>query len=146
MTTGTQEPSTGGGHARPRPDEHASIATLVIRLSEQITRLVKAEIALAIDELSTRAKRTGLGVGLFAAAAGVGFFAFAALIATAILGLATVVPAWAAGLIVSGVLVAITAALAVIGRQQVAAGRSTSSNLVENLKSDVEAVRKGVQP
>ena len=49
------------------PTEQATIGTLVGRLSEQISRLVRAEIASAKTELTTKAKGIGIGAGLIAA-------------------------------------------------------------------------------
>ena len=50
-----------GGPARPVTDQ--STSELVQRASEQITRLVRDEIALAKAELTEKGKHAGIGVG-----------------------------------------------------------------------------------
>ncbi|HEX7806989.1 MAG TPA: phage holin family protein [Cellulomonas sp.] len=135
MVTGTHGPST---------NDHQSIGELIGRLSEQGARLVHAEIELAKAEMAARAQAAGVGAGLFAGAALFGFFAFATLIATAIMGLANAVAPWLAGLIVSLVLLALTAALALIGRNRLKAGASMPDRTVANVKKDVDAVKEGL--
>jgi len=56
-----------GGPARPVTDQ--STSELVQRASEQITKLVRDEIALAKAELTEKGKHAGIGAGLSAAAA-----------------------------------------------------------------------------
>ena len=135
MVTGTHGPST---------NDHQSIGELIGRLSEQGARLVHAEIELAKAEMAARAQAAGVGAGLFAGAALFGFFAFATLIATAIMGLANAVAPWLAGLIVSLVLLALTATLALVGRNRLKAGASMPDRTVANVKKDVDAVKEGL--
>ena len=135
MVTGTHGPST---------NDHQSIGELLGRLSEQGARLVHAEIELAKAEVAARAQAAGIGAGLFAGAALFGFFAVATLIATAIMGLANAVAPWLAGLIVSLVLLALTAALALVGRYKLKAGATKPNRTVANVKKDVDAVKEGL--
>ena len=71
------------------------------RLSEQMPELVRGEMRLAQAELTQKGKKAGVGVGLFSVA---GLLALLRLrprcIATAVLALALVLPAWLAALIV----------------------------------------------
>ena len=52
----------------PRPVADQSTAELVQRASEQLSKLVRDEIALAKAELAEKGKHAGIGVGLFGAA------------------------------------------------------------------------------
>lgn len=99
------------------PDE--PIGALVHRLSEQIPELVRSELRLAQVELTEKGKKAGLGVGLFSAAGVLGLFAFGTLIATAILALDLVLPAWLSALIVFVVLLAAAGIAAMIGKKEV---------------------------
>ena len=135
MVTGTHGPSA---------NDHQSIGELIGRLSEQGARLVHAEIELAKAEVAARAQAAGIGAGLFAGAALFGFFAVATLIATAIMGLANAVAPWIAGLIVSLVLLALTAALALVGRNKLKTGSTKPNRTVANVKKDVDAVKEGL--
>ena len=98
----------------PGRDDRPSIGELVSQMSEKLSLLVRNEIQLAKDELSTKAKHAGTGIGLFVGAGLLGFFGLAALITTAILGLANAVSPWLAALIVALVLLALAAVLAVV--------------------------------
>ena len=64
-------------------------------LVEQLRRLIAAEFALFKAEMSAKAKNAGVGVGLFVGALVFVFFALAALVTTAVLAFALIVPPWA---------------------------------------------------
>ncbi|MDM8084456.1 phage holin family protein [Cellulomonas cellasea] len=133
------------GSQRETEDRH-SIGRLVSQLSEQGARLVRAEIDLAKAEMAARAKQAGIGIGLLVGAGLFGFFAFATLIATAVLGLATALDAWLAALIVGVALLLITAILGLLGKNRLQAGMPpTPDSAKENLKLDVEAVKGGIR-
>ena len=79
-----------------------STVDLVRRASEQFSNLVRDEIQLARTELTEKGKRAGMGAGMFGAAGVFALFGVAALLTGAILGIALVLPAWAAALIIGG--------------------------------------------
>ena len=93
-------------HDRSDRTSDEPLGALVHRLSEQIPELVRSELRLAQAELTQKGKKAGLGIGMFSAAGLLAFFGVATLIATAVLALALVLPAWAAALIVAVVLLA----------------------------------------
>jgi len=132
--------------ARPdAPQDPRSLGQLVADLSEQATRLVRAEIDLAKAEVTSKAKDLGLGAGLLAGAAVLGLYAFGALIATAIIALAIALPAWLAALIVTVVLLAVAGVLAMIGLKHVKKGAPpVPERALENLQDDVETLKKGL--
>src|SRR5438552_698282 len=105
--------------ARGLQGSDASIAELVKQLSEQTSRLARQEMELAKAELTVKGKRAGIGAGMFGGAGIAGFYALGALIATAILALATAVAAWLAALIVTVVLGAVAGLLALQGKTKV---------------------------
>src|SRR6478735_8331563 len=95
------------------------LGALVHRLSEQIPELVRSELRLAQAELTAKGRKAGLGVGMFSAAGLLAFFGVATLIATAVIALALVLPAWAAGLIVAVALFVVAAGAALAGKHEV---------------------------
>jgi uncharacterized membrane protein YqjE len=120
------------------------LGELFSRLSEQSSRLVRAEIELAKAELAQKAKESGIGAGLLAGAAFLGFFAFAVLLTTAILALALVVEPWLAALIVAVVLLVLAAILALLGKRALDRGMPPMpERATENVKQDVNAVKEG---
>lgn len=119
------------------------VGELVQRASQQLTELVRGELRLAQAEMKEKGKRYGRGGGLFGGAGVVGFLMAQALVATMIAALATVLPVWAAGLIVSAVLGVIAAVMAVRGKKQVdRAGRPMPEQTVETVKADVAEIKE----
>lgn len=132
-------------HGTVPPTDQQSIGQLIGRLSEQSSKLVRAEIELAKAEVSSRAKKAGIGIGLLAGAAFFGFFAFAVLLATAIIALNGQMALWLAALLVAVVLLIVTAVLALLGVKRLQAGSPpTPERAVENVKLDVDAVKEGL--
>lgn len=124
----------------------ASTADLVKLASEQITQLVRDEVALARIEMTTKAKRMGVGAGLFGGAGIVVVYGVGALIAGAAVALALVLPAWAAALIVGGGLFLLAGLLAMVGRASVKrAGTPVPDEAIGGLKADVQTVSQAVK-
>ncbi|GAB3100118.1 phage holin family protein [Isoptericola nanjingensis] len=128
----------------PPAEQPPSMGRLVEQLSEQTTRLVRAEVALAKAELTEKAKRSGIGIGLIAAALVVVLYAVGVLIWAGITGLATVWPLWLSALVV-GVAMLLVAGLAVAiaVRQLKKAARRPET--IDRVKEDVETIKKGVR-
>jgi Putative Actinobacterial Holin-X, holin superfamily III len=139
-----------------RPDAHikthsadldeASVGQLAARLSEQVSRLVHDELALAQLEAKQKAKRLGIGVGMFGGSGVMAVFGAGCAITAAVLGLTNVVAAWLAALIVAGVLFALAGVLALAGKSGVQhAAPPIPTDAVESTKADVAAVRQAVR-
>ena len=123
------------------PESH-TIGALVHQLSQQIPELVRSEIRLAQAEVAQKGKRAGVGIGIFSVAGLLGFFGVAALIATAILGLAAVVDAWLAALIVAILLLAGAGIAGVVGKNKVAeAVPPAPERAIQGIKDDIAAVK-----
>ncbi|MEV1128453.1 phage holin family protein [Agromyces sp. NPDC049794] len=123
----------------PSNDER-SLFTLIGELPDRVSDLVRAEIDQVKAELSYKAKHFGIGAGLIAAAAFIGIFLLGTLIATGILALALVLPAWAAALIVSGVLLLIILILVGIAVLNFKRG-SEPLESIESLRRDLDMVK-----
>lgn len=132
------------GPARPLTEQ--STAELVHRASEQMSRLVRDELALAKAELVEKGKHAGIGIGLFGGAGAFAFYGVGALIATGILLLALVLPAWLAALIVTVALFLCAAIMALVGKRQVSrAVPPVPEAAASGLKADVGAVKDAVR-
>jgi MFS family permease len=124
----------------------ASVAELVKQLSEQTSRLARQEVELAKAELAAKGKRAGIGAGMFGGAGVFGFYAVGALVATAILALATAVSAWLAALIVAVVLAAIAGVLALQGKTKVQqATPPVPEQATESVKEDMQWAKTRAQ-
>ncbi len=122
--------------------EGQTLGALVHQLSQQIPELIRSEIRLAQAEVAEKGKRAGVGIGMFSVAGLLAFFALATLVTTAILGLATVVDAWLAALIVAVVLLAGAAVVGLMGKNKVAeATPAAPERAIQGIKDDVATVK-----
>ena len=122
------------------------MAELVKALSEQTSRLARQEVELAKVELAEKGKRAGIGVGMFGGAGMFGFYGLGALVAAAILGLATAVSGWLAALIVAAVLGVLAGALALAGKSSVSrATPPVPEQASESVKEDVQWAKAKAQ-
>jgi hypothetical protein len=126
----------------------APIGRLVGDLTEQTSRLAKAEVRLAIREVSTKIKHAAVGGGAFGAAAVMGFYAGMLLLACLVLGLATVMPAWIAALLPGVLLLLLALVAALVGRSQLRKGvPPVPDQTVARVREDIEVVtHQGKQP
>ena len=121
-----------------------TMGQLVGLLSEQTSKLVRAEIELAKAELTAKAQRLAVGIGLFVFAALLAFFAFATLIAAAVLCLSEAFAPWLAALMVVVVLLIVTGILVLVGKRSVTAAMPAQpERAVASVRDDVEAVKEG---
>ena len=120
-----------------------SAGQLVSDLTEDVSTLVRDEVALAKADLATSVKRVGIGAGLFGAAGVIVWFAFGVLVAAAVLGLATAVDAWLAALIVAVALFAVAGIAALVGKGSVQKAPEPPQHRVESVKADVDAITPG---
>ena len=142
------DPTAGATRATAPPPapEDASTGQLIGQLTEQISRLVRDEARLAQAEVTQKAKRLGVGAGLFGGAGLFAFFGLAVLIATAVLALALVLPAWLAALIVAVMLLAVAGALALVGKKDVDKGTPpVPSEAIASTKADIATVKESAR-
>ena len=133
-----------GSPARPATDQ--STSELVQKASEQLTRLVRDEVALAKAELTEKGKHAGIGVGLFGGGGVLALYGVGALLATLIIVLDLFLPLWLAALIVTVVLFAAAGILALLGKKQVTqAVPPEPSSAIESAKADVDEVKHAIK-
>jgi len=115
------------------------VAALLRDLSEQTSTLVRKELELARLEMTEKGKRAGIGVGMFGGAGLVGLYALGALIAAAILALATAITPWLAALVIAVVCGVIAGGLALAGKTKVSqAAPPVPERATESVKEDVK--------
>jgi len=131
---------------RQPPADDASAGELISRLSRDLSTLIRDELRLAQAETSSKAKKMGLGVGMFGAAGIVALFGVGALVAAAVLALAMVVDSWLAALIVGVALVVVAGAAALLGKRDVtAASPPVPTEAVAGIRADVDTLREGTR-
>ncbi|MFM9877015.1 MAG: phage holin family protein [Rhodoglobus sp.] len=119
-----------------------SLFALIGDIPRLLMDLVRSEIEGLQKELLEKVKHAGVGIGLIATAGSFAFFALGVLIAAAVVGLAQVLPAWAAALIVAAVLLIIAAILVAVGVQQIKQGTPpTPTKTIDSIKQDVRVLK-----
>jgi Flp pilus assembly protein TadB len=122
-----------------------STAELVRDLTDQMSRLARTEVTLAVREMKTKAKHAGVGAA-FAGAGGLfAFYGGGVLVAACVLLLALALPAWAAALIVAAVLFAIAGVAVLMARKQLKQSAPMPSPSVESAKEDIHAVKEATK-
>jgi len=123
--------------------EERTLGQLVAQASEDLSGIVRAEIALAKAELRTDAKNAAVGGGMFGAAGYLGLLATVTLVIAAAYGLvAAGLAPWLAFLIVTVVLLLIAAVLALIGRSRVRKLKPPERT-IRNAQATIAAVKPG---
>jgi hypothetical protein len=140
MIDRSSDPHSAGAH------DDRSAADLIKQVSEQTSKLVRQEIALARLEIRDKVKHLGLGAGLFGAAAFCALFGAGTLIAALVLVLATAMPDWIAALVVAVVLLGGAGIMALSGKRQIEqATPPAPEQAVENVQADIEEVKRSVR-
>lgn len=143
LSVHTDDGPAGGGTA-PAPD--ASVGQLVSDLTQQVSRLVRDEVAVAQIDLKAKGKKAGFSLGAFSAAGLLAFFALGSLVTTAILALSHAVDAWLAALIVAVVLLVLAGVAALVGKKeldQVTPPLPQAS--IDGLETDAATVKEGLK-
>ncbi|HET8582580.1 MAG TPA: phage holin family protein [Jatrophihabitans sp.] len=138
---------------QPQPPVHthsaelddASVGQLTARLGEQVSQLVRDELALAKLEATRKAKIMGLGAGMLGAGGVLALFGTAAGIAAAIIGISYALPAWLATVVVAAGLFMGAGMAALLGKVSISkAGAPVPTEAIESTKADVSAVRGAI--
>ena len=116
-----------------------STGDLVKDLSQQVTELVREELALAKAEMAEKGRKAGPGAGMLGGAGVAALAALGAVTAFLILVLDLAMPSWGAALIVTGLWGVVAGVLYVQGREKVReVGKPIPEKTVESVKEDVQ--------
>jgi uncharacterized membrane protein YqjE len=144
-------PTATPAPSAPAPSSHAqsnepSTADLIRRATEQLSTLVRDELALARAEMTEKLAHAGKGAGLFGGAGLVSLYGVFGVLTAAVLGLSRVMPGWAAALVVGGFLLVLAGIMALAGRGQVRkATPPVPESAVGGVRADIEAVASAVE-
>jgi hypothetical protein len=118
------------------------LGELVQDLSRQTSTLIRQEMRLAQAELAEKGRHAGKGAGMFGGAGAVALYGVGALVAAAILGLATVLEPWIAAAAVGVGLLVVAGLLALTGKKELdEAGPPRPERALESVQLDVETVK-----
>ena len=120
-----------------------STRDLVQDLSRQTSTLIRQEMRLAQAELTEKGKHAGKGAGMFGGAGLIALYGVGALIAAAILGLATVIEPWIAATAIGIALLLVAGILALTGKKELEeAGPPKPEQTLESVQRDVATVKE----
>ena len=129
-----------------KPAADRSVGELVADLTDEVKRLVRDEMRLAVFELQRKGKKLGFGAGLFGAAGLFAFLGAGTLVAAAVLALALVVPGWLAAVIVAVALFVVAGIAALAGKKEVTqAVPPVPEEAITGVREDVDTVKQGVR-
>jgi len=124
------------------PKEKRSLFRLIGDLPGLVGDLIRAEIESIKKEIVSKLASLGIGIGLLVVAVLFLFFMLATLIAAAVLGIATALPAWLAALIVAAGLLVLAAIVGLIGVGQLKRGVPPApTESIKSIKKDVNVIK-----
>jgi uncharacterized membrane protein YqjE len=132
----------------PDADELSGLSTteLVQRVGDLVSRLVRDELALAKAELTEKARRAGIGIGLFSGAGLLVAYAVGVFVAAMVLGLAVWLPAWAAAVVTGLILLLVAAILGWQGRRQLDhVNPPVPEQAVASVRADLDELKRSVR-
>jgi hypothetical protein len=125
-----------------RDRKSRSLFGLVKDVPDLVKDLVKGEIALLKAEMIGKAKVFAVAAGILVAALVIVLYAIGVLLTAAVMGLATVMPAWLAALLLAVLMLIVAAILGLIGWKRLKKGLPvTPKRTIESVKNDVNAVK-----
>jgi len=127
---------------RGTADDDKSLGELVQDLSKQTSTLIRQEMRLAQAELTEKGRHASKGAGMFGGAGVIALYGVGALIAAAILGLATVLEPWIAAAAIGVGLLLIAGILALTGKKEIEEATPPKPELaIESVQRDVDTVK-----
>lgn len=126
------------GEARP------SIGALFASVTGQISSIIRDEVELNKVKLRAFASKSGKGIGLLVAAAVFALYLLGWVFHTIEVALELVLPAWAASLIVVGILLLIVLILALVGVSSLKSAQAHRPDPAASVAATKEAIEKGL--
>jgi xanthine/uracil permease len=124
--------------------EHRSLGQLFTDLMNEARTLLRQEVRLAKTELTEKASRVGKDVTSLAIGGAIANAGMLAIVAAGVMGLANVVPAWLAALIVGVVVAGIGLGMIQQGRKNLAQEDLNPRKTVKSLEEDKQWVKEQI--
>src|SRR5215210_7970421 len=125
-----------------RTEEDKPLGELVQDLSRQTSTLIRQEMRLAQVELTEKGRHASKAGGMFGGAGLVALYGVGALVAAAVLGLATVLEPWIAAAAIGAALLLVAGILALTGKKELQeAGPPKPEQALDSVQRDIETVK-----
>jgi hypothetical protein len=122
--------------------ESQSSFALLRRLVDELTTLIRQEFALATAEISRSLRVMLTGAASLAVGGAVLFTGFLAMVAAAVLGLATVLAPWLAALVIGAAVALIGVVLVMAGIRSLDPSTLKPSRTAESLRRDKDVITR----
>lgn len=120
-----------------------TLGQLVADATNDVSTIVRSEIALAKAEITTEAKTAARGAGLFAAAGFVGLLGLIFLFHTVAQVIAIWLPLWAGYLITTALLLLVAGVLALVGRRSMQKMKGKPERTIKNAQETISTLKSG---
>jgi hypothetical protein len=128
------------------PRQERTLGQLVASASQDISALVRGEIALAKAEVSSQFKKAGLGGGLLAAAGVVAFYSVYFVFITIAEGIEALgLPRWLSFLIVTVLMLVVAGVLALLGIRKMRTVKPVPEKAIANAQQTVAALKAATE-
>ncbi|HVS33547.1 MAG TPA: phage holin family protein [Thermoanaerobaculia bacterium] len=122
-----------------------TIGAIIKDLTADFSTLFRSEVALLKLEIKDTVAKLGGGTAMFAGSVVFALLGVAFLFVTIVLGLVALgIPAWVSALIITIVLFAGAAILAMMGRKKFAGVNFVPTESIDQIKSDIESVKADI--
>ena len=128
------------------PRQERTLGQLVASATQDLSTLVRSEIALAKAEVSVQLKKAGVGGGLFAGAAVLAFYSVYFIFTTIAEGLQALgVARWLSFLIVTVIILLMAAVLAMLGRRKMATVNPTPEKTISEAQETIAGLKSATE-
>lgn len=124
------------------PRQERTLGQLVASATQDISALIRSEIALAKAEVSVQFKKAGVGGGLLAGAAVILFYSVYFIFTTIAEGLVAIgLPRWLSYLIVTVFMLLVAGVLALLGVRKMKTVQPSPDKAIANAQQTIEGVK-----
>jgi uncharacterized membrane protein YqjE len=122
-------------------DNSRSIADVLQDIVANVQQIVRAEVRLAKTEITEEATKAARAASIIAGGLIAALFAVWLLLLTILFALATVLPIWAAALILFVIVAVVTAVLLAAGKKRFKTVHAAPEKTIETMKENVQWVK-----
>lgn len=128
------------------PRQERTLGQLVASATQDLSTLVRSEIALAKAEVSVQVKKAGVGGGLLAGAAVIGFYSVYFIFTTIAEGIQALgLPRWLSFLIVTVFMLLVAGVLALLGIKKMKTVKPTPEKTIAEAQTTVAALKSAAE-
>lgn len=138
--------TTPAAQPEPTPPGKQSIGELISKITDQFSRLMRAEVAAVKSELKSKATKSAMAIGMFVAAGVLALYGLGFLLWAGVTAIALALPLWLSALIMAVALFIIVAILALVGKKLLDKNSPPMpTEAIASIKQDVATIKGGLK-